>query len=251
MGREVCTAVLRANDLELAAGVDPAGDGGVVEALLPEAPGFAAGSDLQTFLDVGVEVAVDFTRPEAVLENVRWCVQRGIHIVVGTTGVTPEGLDEMRSLAGGGEANVFIAPNFAVGAVLMMRFAEQAARYLDASEVIELHHDGKLDAPSGTAITTARRIAAARGGTWSAPGGDDAYPGARGVDVDGVRIHSVRLPGLLAHQQVVFGAPGETLSIRHDSTDRASFMPGVLMAIRAISDLRGLTIGLDALLHEV
>ena len=250
MGRQVCAAVLDAHDLELAAGIDPAGDATLVQSLARTGPPFAAGPDLQMLADERAEVAVDFTRPEAVLENVRWCVQRGIHAVVGTTGITPEGLDEIGSLADEGRANVFVAPNFAVGAVLMMRFAEQAARYLDASEVIELHHDGKADAPSGTAVTTARRIAGARGGTWTAPGGDSAHPGARGADVEGVRVHAVRLPGLLAHQEVVFGAPGETLSIRHDSTDRASFIPGVLMAVRAVASLPGLTVGLDALLDE-
>ena len=130
----------------------------------------------------------------------------------------------------------------------MMRFAEQGAKLLDAAEIVELHHDGKVDAPSGAALTTARRIAAARKGWWTGPGGDDAHPGARGTDVNGVQIHAVRLPGLLAHQEVILGGPGQTLTIRHDSTDRSSFMPGVLMAVRAVGDRPGLTVGLDALL---
>jgi 4-hydroxy-tetrahydrodipicolinate reductase len=132
----------------------------------------------------------------------------------------------------------------------MMRFAKEAARHFDAAEVIELHHDQKVDAPSGTALATAREIAAARSGEWVAPGGDDEHPGARGADVEGVHVHAVRLPGLLAHQEVIFGGPGQTLSIRHDSTDRASFMPGVLMAIRAVASRPGLTFGLESLLAD-
>ena len=242
MGRHVCRAVSFAGDLELVAAVDT------------KAKGDVDGVELQTSVEAlgaaGAEVAVDFTRPGAARENVRWCLENGVHAVVGTTGISPDVLEELRVLADGGPANAFVAPNFAVGAVLMMRFAEQAARHLDAAEVIELYHDAKADAPSGTAIATARRIAAAREGAWIAPHGDEAFPGARGVDVDGVRIHAVRLPGLLAHQQVVFGGVGETLSIRHDSTDRASFMPGVLMAVRAVGRLPGLTVGLDTLLDE-
>jgi 4-hydroxy-tetrahydrodipicolinate reductase len=242
MGRQVCRAVAAADDLELVAAVDP------------NAEGAADGVDLQASVEAlgaaRAEVAIDFTRPDVVRGNVRWCLHNGVHAVVGTTGISPDVLEELRALADAGPANVFVAPNFAVGAVLMMRFAEQAARHLDAAEIIELHHDAKVDAPSGTAIATARRIAAARAGAWIAPGGDDAHPGARGADVNGVRIHAVRLPGLLAHQQVVFGGAGETLSIRHDSTDRASFMPGVLMAVRAIAGLPGLTVGLESLLAE-
>ena len=165
-----------------------------------------------------------------------------MHVVVGTTGFE---IDEAWRDA---PVGIVVAPNFAIGAVLMMRFAEQAARHFDAAEVIELHHDQKADAPSGTAIATAERIAAARAGSWAAPGGDERHPGARGADVGGIRVHGVRLPGLLAHQEVILGGPGQTLTIRHDSTSRSSFMPGVLLAIRAVGGRPGLTVGLEALL---
>jgi 4-hydroxy-tetrahydrodipicolinate reductase len=197
-----------------------------------------------------MEVAVDFTHPSAVLETVEWCLAHGIHVVVGTTGITPEVLEEIRARTERGHANAIVVPNFAIGAVLMMRFAEEAARHLDAAEVIELHHDGKADAPSGTALATARRVAAARAGTWRPPAGDEDHPGARGTVVDGVRVHAVRLPGLLAHQEVIFGGPGQTLTIRHDSTDRSSFIPGVLLAIRAVGARPGLTVGLEPLLES-
>jgi 4-hydroxy-tetrahydrodipicolinate reductase len=239
MGREVCRVVVAEDDLELVAAVDPH-HGGVEIGPLAVATAPDA-------LD-GVDVAVDFTDRAAAVENARWCLDHGVHIVVGTSGLTSADLQELRRRAEGARSNVFVAPNFAIGAVLMMRFAEEAARFFDAAEVIELHHDQKADAPSGTAIATAERIGDARAGAWKAPGGDDAHPGARGAEVGGVHVHGVRLPGLLAHQEVIFGGPGQTLTIRHDSTDRSSFMPGVLMAIRAVGDRPGLTVGLDALL---
>jgi 4-hydroxy-tetrahydrodipicolinate reductase len=241
MGREVCRALVDADDLELVAAIDPRGGGG-------GGGGIAVASSPDALEPAGAEVAIDFTQPGAVMANARWCLAHGVHVVIGTTGLQPDDLEELGRLAEAGDPNAIVAPNFAIGAVLMMRFAEQAARLLDAAEIIELHHDGKLDAPSGTAITTARRIAAAREGSWTAPGGDDAHAGARGTEVDGVRIHAVRLPGLLAHQEVILGGPGETLTIRHDSTDRASFMPGVLMAVREIPRRPGLTVGIDSLL---
>ena len=165
-----------------------------------------------------------------------------MHVVVGTTGF------EIDDAWRGAPVGVIVAPNFAVGAVLLMRFAEQAVRHLPAAEVIELHHDHKVDAPSGTALLTARRIAAARGETPQPPVPDDARPDARGADVDGIRVHSVRLPGLVAHEEVIFGGQGQTLTLRHDSTDRTSFMPGVLLAIKAVGSRPGLTVGLDELL---
>jgi 4-hydroxy-tetrahydrodipicolinate reductase len=228
MGTAVCAAVAAAEDLELVARVD-------------------AGESRDAL--AAAQVAVDFTSPDAVLDNLRWCASAGVHAVVGTSGWNEQRLGEIRRWvkenAGWG---VVIVPNFALGAVLMMRFAEAAARFYDSVEVIEGHHPGKLDAPSGTARTTAERIAAARTGA-----GPDAtvtaLAGARGADVAGVPVHSVRLAGLLAHHEVLFGAPGETLSIRHDSTDRASFMPGVLLAVRAVADRPGLTLGLDPLLE--
>ena len=239
MGREVCRAVEAADDLTLAAAVDPHHQGTELGNLV------VAGSP--DALE-GVDVAVDFTTPGSVIENVRWCLGRGMHVVIGTTGIAADGLEEIRRLTGSGNPNAVVAPNFAIGAALMMRFAEQAARYLDAAEVIEMHHDQKVDAPSGTAITTAQRISAARTGGWEAPGGDVSHPGARGADVEGIRVHGIRLPGLLAHQEVIFGSPGQTLVVRHDTIDRSAFIPGILLAIRTVADRPGLTVGLDALL---
>jgi 4-hydroxy-tetrahydrodipicolinate reductase len=167
-------------------------------------------------------VAVDFTTPDVVKNNILFCLDNGIHAVVGTTGWTEDDLTEIRERTG--KANVFVAPNFALGAVLMMEFSKQASRLYDHAEIIERHHDKKLDAPSGTALRTASMM--------------DGEPA----------IHSVRLPGLVAHQEVQFGAPGETLTIRHDSIDRVSFMPGVLLAVKRVGDLSGLTVGLENLL---
>ena len=241
MGREVCGALAEAPDLELAAAVDPHHEGDTVE-------GVTIVGGISVLTAVGADVAVDFTQPAAVMDDARWCLGHGVHAVIGTTGLTQDDLEELAALADAGGPNAFVAPNFAIGAVLMMRFAEQAARYLPDAEVLEFHHAGKVDAPSGTALTTARRIAAAREGARRAPGGDRDHPGARGADVDGVRVHAVRLPGLLAHQEVLFGGPGQTLSIRHDTTDRASFVPGILMAVRAVARRPGLTVGLESLL---
>ncbi|MGZ8566400.1 MAG: 4-hydroxy-tetrahydrodipicolinate reductase, partial [Actinomycetota bacterium] len=197
---------------------------------------------LDVLAEAQTEVLVDFTTARYAPEHIRWGIEHGIGVVVGTTGFA---LEEAWRTA---PVGVIVAPNFAIGAVLMMRFAEQAAAHFDAAEVIESHHEGKVDAPSGTAIMTAERIAAARAGAWRGPEGDDAHPGARGADLDGVRIHSVRLPGIVARHEVVVGGQGQTLTIRHDSTDRTSFMPGVLLAIRAVGSRPGLTVGLDSLL---
>jgi 4-hydroxy-tetrahydrodipicolinate reductase len=241
MGRVVCEAVRDAEDLALVAAVDPAHVG-------EQVAGHVVHGTIEALATEAAHVAVDFTHPTAVMDDARWCLANGVHLVIGTTGLTPGDLDDLRGLADASEANAFVAPNFAIGAVLMMRFAAEAARYFDAAEVIELHHDRKADAPSGTALATARAIAQAREGAWTGPGGDEAHPGARGADVEGVRVHGVRLPGLLAHQEVLFGGAGQTLSIRHDTTDRSSFMPGVVLAIRAVAGLPGLTVGLDAIL---
>jgi 4-hydroxy-tetrahydrodipicolinate reductase len=234
MGRGVCRAVDAADDLELVARVDPTD---------PD-----CAPSIEAIAADGAEVAVDFTHPSAVMANVRWCLRNGVHAVVGTTGITPADLDELRGLADSGDANCVVAPNFALGAVLLLRFAAEAARYFDAAEVIELHHDGKADAPSGTAIATARAIANARAGAWSAPAATGEFPAARGAEVEGVTVHAVRLPGLVAHEEILFGGQGQTLSLRHDTTDRSAFMPGVLIAIRAVAGRPGLTVGLDALL---
>jgi len=242
MGRLACKAVSADPDLTLVAAVSPSHGG-------EEVAGVGVAASIDSVKKARAEVAVDFTTPDAVMGNVRWLIERGVHAVVGTSGVSPAALEEIRGLLGsGGGPNVIVAPNFAVGAVLMQRFAETAARFYPAAEIVELHHEGKLDAPSGTALATARRIAAAGdAGRRSAPA-SQTVQGVRGGDVEGVRVHSVRLPGLVAHQEVLFGGDGETLSIRHDSTNRASFMPGVLMAVKAVASRPGLTVGLEPLL---
>jgi 4-hydroxy-tetrahydrodipicolinate reductase len=241
MGRTVSEAVAAADDLELVAGVDVSHPGERVA-------GLDVTDRFEALSDAHAEVAVDFTHPDAVMDNVRWCLRNGVHAVVGTTGITASDLDEIASMTAGDETpNAVVAPNFALGAVLMMRFSAEAARYFPAVEVIELHHDRKADAPSGTALGTVRAIEGERSSTWRGPDAE-TLRGVRGGDADGVRVHSVRLPGLLAHQEVLFGAPGEVLTIRHDSTDRISFMPGVLIAIRAVASRPGLTVGLEPLL---
>lgn len=211
-----------------------------------------SGDPIESLADSAPQVLVDLTRPDAVMANVRYAIEHGIHCVIGTSGVGAESQRELRALlAQHPEVGVVLAPNFAVGAVLAMRFAAEAARYFDAVEVIELHHAGKADAPSGTAAATAARIAQERAHAGSAPMPDATAhdpDGARGAEVDGVHVHSVRLPGLVAHQEVLLGNPGELLTIRHDSTDRASFMPGVLLATRQAPLRPGLTIGLEPLL---
>ncbi|WP_116069285.1 4-hydroxy-tetrahydrodipicolinate reductase [Asanoa ferruginea] len=233
MGIEVCKAVDAADDLELVAMIDQ-GDG------------------LFSASDAGAEVIVDFTTPDVVMDNLHWCVDQGISVVVGTTGFTEQRLERIRGwLAHKPGVGVLVAPNFGIGAVLMMQFAAKAAKHFESVEVIELHHPRKLDAPSGTATHTAQLIARARAEAGIGPVPDatkDEVDGARGADIDGVRVHSVRSAGLVAHQEVLFGTTGETLTIRHDSLDRASFMPGVLLGIRAIRDRPGLTVGLDPLL---
>jgi 4-hydroxy-tetrahydrodipicolinate reductase len=232
MGSTVCEAVTGAADMNLVAAVDVGDD----RAALRKA-----------------QVVVDFTRPDAVMDNVRWCVDAGLHVVVGTTGFDDDRLDAVRGwLARAPGVGVLVAPNFGIGAVLMMRFAAIAARYFSSVEVVELHHPGKADAPSGTAGRTAELIAAARAAAGLAAAGPDAtsveLPGARGARVHGVPVHSVRLAGLVAHQEVLLGGSGEILTLRHDSLDRTSFMPGVLLAVRGIVNRPGLTVGLDPLL---
>ena len=218
-----------------------------------------AGDWLFSVADAGAQVMVDFTHPDVVMDNIRFAVDQGIHAVVGTTGMTDERLETVRAwLADAPHVGVLVAPNFAIGAVLSMRFAEIAAPYYPSVEIIELHHADKVDAPSGTATRTAHMLAKTRHDTaktrhdTARTGSDDVTsleePGARGASIDGVRVHSVRLAGLVAHQEVLFGTDGETLSIRHDSLHRSSFMPGVLLAVRDVSDRPGLTVGLEPLL---
>lgn len=233
VGRAMCEAVEAAPDLELVARVD-------------------ADDPIETFIDTRTQVVIDFTHPDVVMKNLEFLVANGIHAVVGTTGFDDGRLAQVRDwLTGQPEVGVLIAPNFAIGAVLSMRFAAQAARFFDSVEVIELHHPNKADAPSGTAYRTAALIAAARAeaGRGASPDATTTeLEGARGADVDGVRVHSVRLAGLVAHQEVLLGTQGETLTIRHDSIDRNSFAPGVLLGVREIAGRPGLTVGIDPLL---
>jgi 4-hydroxy-tetrahydrodipicolinate reductase len=246
MGAEVCRAVAGDADLDLVAAVDPFCPG------RESAPGGVtiAGS-ADAIADAGAEVAVDFTQLQAAKENLEWCARHGVHAVVGTTGFTEEDLARVGELfpAAGG-VGCFIAPNFAIGAVLMMRFAELAAPWFDSAEIVELHHDAKVDAPSGTAVLTARRMAAASA-EWSPdPTKTEVVAGARGgLGPAGIHIHSVRLRGLVAHQEVLLGTAGQSLTIRHDSYDRSSFMPGVLLAVKGVPSRPGLTVGLESLLE--
>jgi 4-hydroxy-tetrahydrodipicolinate reductase len=233
MGEEVCKAVDTAEDLDLVAMVD-------------------AGDWLFSVADAGAQVLVDFTHPDVVMDNVRFAIDQGIHAVVGTTGFTAERLDTIREwLSDAPEVGVIVAPNFGIGAVLSMRFAQLAARYYESAEVIELHHPGKADAPSGTAVRTAQLISEARAAAGSGPVPDatsQTLDGARGADVAGIHVHALRVAGMVAHQEIVFGTAGETLTIRHDSLHRSSFMPGVLLAVRGIASRPGLTVGLESLL---
>ena len=283
MGRTVCEAVNGDPDLQLASAVDPAGKGKAVGGLGSEAITIEA--DISSFAEAGVEVAVDFTTRNAAIEHLRWLAEHGIHAVVGTTGFSDADMDEIRKLFGAssgdldagasGEnsasdaaisnkpnsstpsdktrnseaSNCIIAPNFAISAVLMMRFAELAAPHFPSAEIIEFHHDKKIDAPSGTALSTMRRMEAASQ-SWNAdPTQQVALPGVRGGSGEhGVKVHAVRAEGLVAHQEVILGGPGQSLTIRQDSYDRVSFMPGVLLAVKAVAKTPGLTVGLDSLL---
>lgn len=233
VGREVCRAIGEAPDLALVAEVDQ-------------------GDDIAALTEGRAAVVVDFTHPDVVMDNVRWCVQHGIHAVVGTTGFDDDRLGVLRGwLDDAPGTGVLVAPNFSVGACLMMRFAATAAPFYDSVEIVELHHPQKADAPSGTARRTARLVAEARRDAGSGPAPDattSALDGARGAPVEGVPVHALRLRGLLAHQEVLLGGVGETLTIRHDSMDRASFTPGVLLAVRTIASHPGLTVGLEAFL---
>jgi 4-hydroxy-tetrahydrodipicolinate reductase len=232
MGSTTCAAVEAADDMELVAKI---------------------GSDDSLDSLDDAEVAVDFTRPDAVMNNVAWCLDHGVSVVVGTSGITADRLDALEAMLKDGRSGlgVLVVPNFSIGAVLMMRFAADAARFYESAEIVELHHPDKADAPSGTARRTAELIAKARAeaGLSDTPDAtSERLDGARGALVDGVPVHSVRLRGLVAHQEVLLGAAGETLTIRHDSLDRASFMPGVLTGIRYVRAHPGLTVGLDAAL---
>jgi 4-hydroxy-tetrahydrodipicolinate reductase len=233
VGAEVCRAVEQAEDMELVATVD-------------------AGDPVDSLVQAGAEAVVDFTHPDVVMDNLRFCIEHGIHAVVGTTGFDDDRLAKLRDwLDGSSGTGVLIAPNFSIGAILMMRFAAEAVPFYESVEIVELHHPDKADAPSGTARRTAELVAAARraAGLGAMPDATrEALDGARGASVDGVPVHSVRARGLVAHQEVLLGATGETLTLRHDSLDRSSFMPGVLLAVRDVGSRPGLTVGLEHLL---
>ncbi len=248
MGAETCRAIDASGDLELVAAVSPAHAGMALQELVGVGGDLLVTEDLDALTAAECEVAVEFTGPTTVGENLIGLLERGIHAVVGATGFDDRDLARAAALADDGPANAVIAPNFAIGAVLLMMFAEQAAEHLPHVEVIEQHHDGKADAPSGTALRTADLISKARPYIPDAPEGDERHPGARGAVHADVRIHSVRLPGLVAHQEVVFGGQGQTLTLRHDSLDRSSFMPGVVLACREVAGLDGLVVGLEHLL---
>ena len=241
MGKTVCGAVKADAELELV---------GAVDVIAGEVEGLKVETDLDAALKkFSPDVMVDFTRPAVVFQNVMTALENRVSPVVGTTGLSDEAKEKIRALAEKNNTPAFIAPNFALGAVLMMLTAQKIARYMPDVEIIELHHDKKLDAPSGTAELTAKMIAEVRPSHKQGhPDEVERLPHVRGAEVDGIRIHSVRLPGYVAHQEVIFGGLGQTLTIRHDSTGRDSFMPGVVLACKKVRDLRGLTIGLDKIL---
>jgi 4-hydroxy-tetrahydrodipicolinate reductase len=240
MGSAVCDAVAADPDLELVAAVDPYAAG-------REVHGLTIAADPRAMADAGVQVAVDFTVAAAARTNLSWCALHGVHAVVGTTGFTDDDLAGFRQSFT--RSGCVIAANFAISAVLMMRFAEIAAPFFDTAEIIELHHDGKADAPSGTAVVTAERMAAASADWAADPTTHEVIEGARGgVGPAGIHVHSVRMRGMVAHQEVILGAAGQTLILRQDSYDRVSFMPGVVLACKQVIDRPGLTLGLDPLL---
>ena len=249
MGRTVCAAVAAEPTVDLVAAVDPYHAGIDLQQLGVTGTGLQVAGSADALLDAHADVAVDFTVIDAARKNLAWCADHGVHAVVGTTGFTDAELARLRTRFEQSDANALVAPNFSIGAVLMMRFAELAAPFFDSAEIIELHHDQKIDAPSGTAMLTASRMAAASPDWGDDPTRDVVLDGARGGEGPAkVRVHSVRLRGLVAHQEVLLGATGQTLTIRHDSLDRSSFMPGVLLAVRAVAARPGLTVGLDPLL---
>ena len=248
MGATVCGAVHADPELELVAAVDPHHAGIDLGQLGLHGTGLQISAGAGALADAEPDVAIDFTVIDAARENLRFCAEHGIHAVVGTTGFTDSELVDIAVWFDTSKANAVIAPNFAIGAVLMMRFAELAAPYFDTADIVELHHDQKVDAPSGTAVATAKRMAAASSEWADDPTTKVVAAGARGANVEGIAVHSVRMRGMIAHQEVLLGTTGQTLSIRHDTYDRSSFMPGVLLAAKRVASRPGLTLGLDALL---
>lgn len=246
MGRETCKAVAAEEGLELVCAVDPAyvdlGLGELIPGIDSE---LVVEGESDGLVRAGVEVMVDFSVAEAARESILHSLESGIHCVVGTTGFLQEDLESFERAAISSGVGCLLAPNFAIGAVLMMDFARRAAPYMDECEIVELHHQAKLDAPSGTARNTARLILESRGETE----GVEREEGPRGLNIGGIHLHSVRLPGLVAHQEVIFGGKGQTLILRHDTVDRACFMPGVIMAITNVVDLEGLSVGLESIME--
>jgi len=253
MGREVVKAVLNENDLSLAGAVDARNHGKDIGELagLGQCGVKVAGNLGRVLEETGADVVVDFTNPDSVRNNLTIVLKHKVHLVVGTTGISEEGVADIHGQAMEAGVGVVIAPNFAIGAILMMKFAAEAAKYMPHVEIIEFHHDKKLDAPSGTAIKTAELINSTREGFRQGnPEEHEKIAGSRGGEFSGMRLHSVRLPGLVAHQEVIFGGLGQTLTIRHDSINRESFMPGVILAVKKVVDLKGVTYGLEKLLTE-
>lgn len=251
MGREVVKAVMNDQDLVLAGAVDVAGQGQDIGTLTAGSPNgvLVAGNLGRVLEETGADVVVDFTIPSIIRENLSISLRHKVHAVVGTTGLSEKDIENINRDALDAGVGVVIAPNFAIGAVLMMKFAAEAARYLPHVEIIELHHDQKLDAPSGTAIKTAELIKANREQFRQGhPHEKEEFTGARGGEFDGMRIHSIRLPGMVAHQEVIFGGLGQTLKIRHDSLSRESFMPGVVLAVKRVVSLQGVTYGLEKIM---
>lgn len=250
MGREVVKTVLKNEAMQLVGAVDKYNSGEDIGIVIGgKSLGIPVSEDLSvTIRAVQPQVMVDFTVPRTVMTNLRTALGAGVHVVVGTTGITPENLKELRGLCEQHRVNALVAPNFAIGALLMMRFAAEASRFFPDVEIIELHHGDKLDAPSGTSIKTAEMILTGRGEGAKAAAAEEKIKGVRGGELGGIHLHSVRLPGLIAHQEVIFGGEGQTLTIRHDSLSRESFMPGVVLAIKEVMQHPGLTYGLEEIL---
>jgi 4-hydroxy-tetrahydrodipicolinate reductase len=246
MGIETCRAIENDSDLELVGAVDKNFSNNKLSNLFDIKNNLIVKEDLgETLKTTGAEVMVDFTHPSSVMNNIKTAIKLNIHAVIGTTGFNSENIEEIKLFQEGSGANIFIAPNFAIGAVLMMKLSEIAAKYFPNVEIIELHHNQKADAPSGTAIKTAEMIKALP----TELNEKETIKGVRGGEYKNIHIHSIRLPGLVAHQEVIFGGQGQVLRIRHDSIDRTSFMPGVIMAVKAVKDRSGLTYGLEYLLE--
>ena len=252
MGQEVIRTVAKQEDMQLVGASDVrniGADAGAVAGISPLGVEITGPVESETLRASQAEVLVDFTGPQAVFKNIKTAIAAGVAPVVGTTGLKEQELAEIRALVDEAKLGAFLAPNFAIGAILMMRFAQEAAKYFPHVDIIELHHDRKLDAPSGTALRTGEEILKVRGPMVQGhPEEHETVPGARGANLEGIHIHSVRLPGLVAHQEILFGGLGQTLTIRHDAFSRETYMPGVMLAVRKVLELKGLVVGLENLL---